>query len=70
MVVDRFAIYGDWLGWNPASNSEGEEGFVVKEVQGWRGRDWQPASEVTRDALTVLAHNLRTFLPLAEVRPV
>ena len=25
------------LGWNPASNSEGREGFVVREVQGRRG---------------------------------
>ena len=24
------------LGWNPASNSEGGEGFVVREVQGRR----------------------------------
>ena len=26
-------VAGD-VGWNPASNSEGEEGFVVREVQG------------------------------------
>ena len=25
------------LGWNPASNSEGREDFVVREVQGRRG---------------------------------
>ena len=28
---------GKWLGWNPASNSEGGEGFVVREVQGGNG---------------------------------
>ena len=26
-----------WIGWNPASNSEGGESFVVGEVQGRRG---------------------------------
>ena len=26
-----------YVGWNPASSSEGEEGFVVREVQGRRG---------------------------------
>ena len=30
-------ITGATLGWNPASNSEGREGFVVREVQGRRG---------------------------------
>ena len=38
-------VAGD-VGWNPASNSEGEEGFVVKEVQGRRG----PLNPVTVDA--------------------
>ena len=32
-----YPVHDRALGWNPASNSEGGEGFVVREVQGRGG---------------------------------